>query len=253
MSKTYKMKWKEKDKKELQKLVNNFNAKVKYWKDKGNVTPHRLKVKDLKKNIYSRKDYNQLIKSYSKYLNRNEGLKTVETKSGKVVTKFEYNLNKRLWKKREKWKAERLEKLMNEEVVIDGKKMGYTYSHPYAPQDYIEELRPQEFVLDVEENNVTEKRWESFSKSVERFITNNYDLLTDDEYKQNYIKAMEKENIPDEIIKAVEKINASELVTLLRDNYLQTEIYYVYDKFNHSIVVEKLKSFWVEGNRNEKK
>lgn len=252
MSKTYKMRWKEKDKNELQKLVNNFNSKVKYWSDKGNVTPHKLSVKELKKNIYSRNDFKQIIKSYSKYLKRNEGLKTIETKSGKVVTKFEYNLTKRLWRKKEKWKAQRREKLLNEEVIKDGKKMGYTYSHPYAPQDYLEELEPQQFILDIEENNITKKRWESFSKSVENYISNNHELITDNQYKENYIKALKKSNIPDEIIKAVEKINPSEIVRLLRDNYLQTDISFVYDKYNYSLVIERLKSFWIEGNRNEK-
>lgn len=252
MSKTYKMRWTEKDKKELQKLVNNFNSKRKYWSNKGLVVPNKLSIKELKNNIYTRNDYKQIIKSFSKYLKRGEEQKIIETKSGKVVTKFEYNLTKRLWRKKEKWKAERLEKLLNENVVIDGKDMGYTYSNPFAPQQYIEELQPQDFILDVEENNVTKKRWESFAKSVEKHISNNYELINDENYKENYIKALEINNIPDDIIKVVEKISSNEIVTLLRDNYLQTEIGFIYDKFNYSMVVEKLKSFWVEGQRYEK-
>lgn len=253
MGKKYKIRWKEEDINNVKKLVKNFNSKISYWSKKGYVTPNRISVKDIKKNIYTRADLNQILKSYSKYLRRGEEKKTIETKSGKVVTKFEYNLTKRLWRKKEKWKAQRLEKLLNEEVVVDGKKMGYTYSNPYAPQDYIEELQPQPFVLDVEENNVTKKRWESFTKSVDRFISNNPDLITDEQYKENYLKAMANSNIPDDIIKVVKKVNASELVTLLRDNYLQTEIGYIYDKYNYSTVVEKLRSFWIEGNRNDKK
>lgn len=251
MKKVSKIRWRDSDKEALQKLVNNYNAKIKYWQDKGKITPQKITMKDLKRNIYSRRDLKQTLNSYGKYLNRNEGQKTVITKSGKEMTEFEYKLTKKLWKKREKWKAERLKRLLNEEVIIDGQDMGYTYSHPYAPQEYIEELQPQKFIFD-EEENITKKRWQSFVRGVEKHMTNNYELIIDENYKNNYLKAMQNANIPDEIIKKVKSINANEIVKLLRENYLQTEITYVYDKYNYSVVVEKLKSFWIEGQRNEK-
>ena len=65
MSKYNKIRWRESDKKELARLAKNFNAKLEYQLKKNpelkNVLPEKVKVRDLKKDIVSRKDLKRTL------------------------------------------------------------------------------------------------------------------------------------------------------------------------------------------------
>lgn len=244
------IRWKKTDKENLAKLVKNFNQKVTYWEKKGVAVPSKIKMKDLKEHIFERKDLEETIKLYSKFLKKGAE-KEIKTRSGNIVTKYEYEREKRLWKKRENYKAKKYKELLNTEVVIDGRKMGYTYSHPLAPPALLKEFSPKPFILDKEQKRkVGNNEWDAFKRSVEKFLVNNPLNETDKRYKENYLKALRNNNIPTQIINAVKKISASELVNLLNQNYLQTNIDYPYDEENHDLIVERLRNFWVKGERN---
>ena len=237
------MKWREKDKKAIKDLVHKYNAKVKYWENKGELAPQKIYLKDIKRHIWSREDFNYIMKIYGKYLERGEGRKVITTKSGNTLTKYEYDLKKKLWRRKKRYNEKYIEKLKNTEVVVDGKPMGYTYADPHADQSKIEQHRTTPFILD-EEKPVSKKRWELFSKSMDMALSKNPKLIQDQQYKENYIKALKKNNIPTRVIKAVEKLNPEEVVRLLDENYLETVIRFVYDEFNHELVVDRLLAFW---------
>lgn len=122
MPKYHKIRWSENDKKELSRLIKNYNAKIDYHAKKNGSKeglPQKLKVREVKANIVSRNDFNRTLDKITLFLKKG-GEQLLENKNGVKITKAEYqyamkNINE-VNKKNEKERN----KMLNNPVYVNG-------------------------------------------------------------------------------------------------------------------------------------
>lgn len=125
MSKFNKIRWREDDKKELARLAKNFNAKLEYQLKKNpdlkDVLPEKVKVRDLKKDIASRKDLNRTLEKLSSFSQRGME-KVVTNEKGERATLFEIEQTKKNVRRLNAQRRAEQKKIDEMPVYIDGKK-----------------------------------------------------------------------------------------------------------------------------------
>lgn len=122
MPKYHKIRWSENDKKELSRLIKNYNAKIDYHAKKNGSKeglPQKLKVREVKANIVSRNDFNRTLDKITLFLKRG-GEQLLENKNAVKITKAEYQYTmKNIDEVNEKNEKER-NKMLNNPVYVNG-------------------------------------------------------------------------------------------------------------------------------------
>lgn len=125
MPKFNKIRWREDDKKELARLAKNFNAKIEYQLKKNpelkDVLPEKVKVKDLKKDIVSRKDLNRTLDKLATFSQKGME-KVVTNEKGERATLFEIEQTKKNVRRLNAQRRAEQKKIDEMPVYIDGKK-----------------------------------------------------------------------------------------------------------------------------------
>ena len=125
MPKFNKIRWREDDKKELARLAKNFNAKIEYQLKKNpelkDILPKKVKVKDLKKDIASRKDLNRTLEKLSSFSKRGME-KVVTNEKGERATLFEIEQTKKNVRRLNAQRRAEQKRIDEMPVYIDGKK-----------------------------------------------------------------------------------------------------------------------------------
>lgn len=125
MSKYNKIQWRESDKKELARLTKNFNAKLEYQLKKNpelkDVLPEKVKVRDLKKDIVSRKDLKRTLDKLATFSQRGME-KVVTNEKGERATLFEIEQAKKNVRRLNAQRRAEQKKIDEMPVYIDGKK-----------------------------------------------------------------------------------------------------------------------------------
>lgn len=92
MARQYPINWKRSDYGNLIKAVNKFNKEIEklmYNNPEANI-PEKLIYKDIKQNIYTRKEFNRVIKSLNRFSNPKEQ-EIVKTRGGYELTRWQRN------------------------------------------------------------------------------------------------------------------------------------------------------------------
>ena len=92
MAKQYPINWKRSDYGALIKAVNKFNKEIEklmYINPDANI-PEKLTYKDVRKNIYTRREFNRVLKSLDRFSNTKEQ-EIVKTKGGYELTRWQRN------------------------------------------------------------------------------------------------------------------------------------------------------------------
>lgn len=122
MPKYHKIRWSENDKKELSRLIKNYNAKIDYHAKKNGSKeglPQKLKVREVKADIVSRNDFNRTLDKITLFLKKG-GEQLLENKNGVKITKAEYQYTmKNIDEVNEKNEKER-NKMLNNPVYVNG-------------------------------------------------------------------------------------------------------------------------------------
>lgn len=125
MSKYHKIRWRESDKKEIARLAKNFNAKIDYVLKKNpslkGILPEKVKMKDLKKSIASRKDLNTTLNKLKSFSQRGQE-KIITNVNGEKATLFEIEQTKKNIRRLNAQRRAEQKKLDEMPVYIDGKK-----------------------------------------------------------------------------------------------------------------------------------
>lgn len=125
MSKYNKIRWRESDKKELARLAKNFNAKLEYQLKKNpelkDVLPEKVKARDLKKDIVSRKDLKRTLDKLATFSQRGME-KVVTNEKGERATLFEIEQAKKNVRRLNAQRRAEQKKIDEMPVYIDGKK-----------------------------------------------------------------------------------------------------------------------------------
>lgn len=182
MSKYHKIKWSENDKKELSRLIKNYNAKIDYHAKKNGSKeglPEKLKVKEVKANIVSRKDFNRTLDKIALFLKRG-GEQILENKNGVKITKAEYQYTmKNINEVNAKNEKER-NKMLNEPVYVNGELLMTT-----RRMSTLNKLQP--FIFNF--NNITD--FQSYAKYFESKLFDTHWKLEEQAYLETLIECIE--------------------------------------------------------------
>ena len=92
MPKKCNIKWRQVDNNKLSRKVKNFNAKrakiIKKFPSMEEFLPDKMSVKELRKNIETRQDFNRVINSLNRFSQKNAE-EPIVTKQGIKTTKYE--------------------------------------------------------------------------------------------------------------------------------------------------------------------
>lgn len=162
MSKSSKIRWRERDTEQLAKKVKNFNAKLSRLTKKNpalaEILPDRVSMKDLRGDITNRQEYNRVIKALSSFTEK--GAEEVVTgKSGVTTTKWQLQQVRKAVAIENRRRKKQADTLKTAPVTIGGKV--YTNVRRMAG---MQALQPLQVRLDTR----TQTSWENFSKYMER-------------------------------------------------------------------------------------
>ena len=162
MSKSSKIRWRERDTEQLAKKVKNFNAKLTRLTKKNpalaEVLPDRVSMKDLRGDITNRQEYNRVIKALSSFTEK--GAEEVVTgKSGVTTTKWQLQQVRKAVAIENRRRKKQADTLKTAPVTIGGKV--YTNVRRMAG---MQALQPLQVRLDTR----SQTSWENFSRYMER-------------------------------------------------------------------------------------
>lgn len=179
MPKTYNIKWRAKDAKQLSGKVRTFNAKrtklIKLVPELEDILPPKQNVKELRESILTRNDFNKVLARLDRFLVKGAE-DTITTEGGVVTTKYQINelkiqqrtINQIRAAKREKADPSTLRGTMG-----SIKKMN---------------LRPKTLNID----KAQKESWDNIVNIYEKQSMDKYYKEHDELYKENYLKALKK-------------------------------------------------------------
>lgn len=164
MSKSSKIRWRERDTEQLARKVKNFNAKLTRLTKKNpalaEILPDRVSMKDLRGDITNRQEYNRVIKALSAFTEK--GAEAVVTgKQGVTTTKWQLQQVKKAVAIENRRRKKEAERLKSAPVMIGGKL--YTNVRRMAG---MQAMQPLQIRLDTR----SQTSWENFSRYMERQI-----------------------------------------------------------------------------------
>lgn len=229
MAKQYKMAWRDSDKKELQRVVKNFNSKLarlekqggdvakalpKFYNTKTETFSARLSAEDLINQIGTRADYKRELNALKRF-SRKGAEKLVKAPKNAYdtrVTKWQKDEMTRRIGAINKRRANRLERLQNIELEQDGKKLGYKLGDIGMGKQNEIALRPMKaFTPSMSRADINMKFRGILAESQSDYFTKK-----DIEVRENYIKGLERTYAQSDIGDVIEKIKSMPL-----DDFLQ--------------------------------
>lgn len=221
-----KIRWRSKDSEELRKAVDRFNKKISYWENKGkDILPDRVYISDLKSNINTRQDFNNIINSLARFSRR--GAEDIKVNPyGVAVTNWELNEYHIKRAVRNRTFNQRKARLQNLEIDLVGFDEPLTRSEMGREDAAV--LRP------MTNRFKTAQSLNEFRQSMKTAIKqskSSYWLMRDEIYKTNYINALERElghiEGVNDIIEYIDNLSGSELYRINLSNP-DTDIDFIY-------------------------
>lgn len=170
MPKQYNINWRDKDQKELERTVKNFNAKIRRLEKKNpsqaQFLPDRLKVSEVRAKSKTRADFKRQINS-AKRFSRRGAEEVITTKGGATVTKFEL--------KEAQIKTRVVNRLRNKkakELTAEKGVAGSIKSENLRPRRAPQELSDEDF--------------DRATEALEQEIGSTFDLKRDEQWVENY-------------------------------------------------------------------
>lgn len=243
MSRKSKIRWREEDYKEVERVIKNFNNKI--YRTKKNqpniadIQPQTIRKSEFIKGIKTRKDLNRELNSLKRY-----GKRGAEKQ---VVSKSDEHLKATKWEVKEykhkegiinARKTRERHRLEEKEHLQGGKKSGYKKGESLSP--LLEES------LRTSHNNFNDKNktnWEKFKKRIDKQLDSNYMPNMNSLYKENYIKALDKMNYPPDIKYIINRLNTDRFIDRYAVDELAT-IDFVYSLHEMEIRIDTIREIW---------
>lgn len=229
MPRQYNIKWRTKDRQQLSKVVQQFNAKLtrtlRKHPELKPYLPERLTVQGLKEQIKTRNDFNREVNSAKRFLKKGlempytseSGIKTTVWERREIGIKVGV-INRR--KARERKAAD---------VSTYKGTMGSIRENNLLPKKYnIDKIRPSD--------------WDKFVESVEKQVASTYSTEKQSRYKANYIKGVQNIFSPADaqaIISIVSRIPDEEFTQLFYDDPV-LQLDFVYDPLEAHFKAEQV-------------
>ena len=245
MSKRYNIRWRDKDEQELQRVVNNFNNKIRRASKKNQALvdflPNKVSVKDLKSKITTRSDFNRNLKSLKRFSEKGAE-KLVEPKNKLKPTKIEKEImeaetpltNYMLKERRIKTRTVNASRAKELKALNVSAKLGNMSTIEKA------NLKPKQLVL-----SKSQEAWNKFDESLEKEIQSNFKEQGYQAYKDNYLKGLKNDvnDIDDRVFNMVKDLDAKELFDKSVSNP-RLQIKFHYDPLDDGVVEDTLFEEW---------
>lgn len=240
MSKQYNIRWGRSDYSRLSHLIRKVNKKVFEIEvkrpDIAGYQPAMLDYQDVKADIKTRKDFNNFINKYNRYLR--EGVEeTIKSDRGAIASKFavrEFEIAQRAENARRRATAKRLGE---KEVTIAGKETGVKR----AEMGKIKEnaVRPSQKKF----KNQSQREWELASRLFDRKMQSSYNDEQQQKMIENYVKGLIAEGYSDELQQLMNKIPVDKFREIL-DTDETASFDFIYDPLELKVKQDSLIELW---------
>lgn len=240
MSKQPNIRWTRSDYSKLSHLVRKVNSKILDVEvkrpDIADMQPNMLEYHDIKSQITTRRELNNLIKKYERYL-REGAEEVIKTEQGGRLTEWQKN-EIRIFDLTENAKKSRTRKKLEEkEVTIAGKGTGQTRSQMGS----IKENATKSRVHNVK--NMSQKDIDKLLRLMDKKFRSSYDDEQKRRMIENYVKGLITVGYDDELLDMINHIDLNDFVDLVDTDEVAT-FDFIYDPIELQAKTEKLKELW---------
>lgn len=246
MSKQHKIKWRESDTKELNRVVKNFNAKLNRLAKSGNnvILPDKVKVSELKKLINTRQDLTREINMLKRFSKKG-------AEKGVIIEGNENNLTITKWQRTEmnrrvgiinRKRKERFDLLKDLEVYSRGQSLGYKKGDIGMGRISEHTLKPMNAFTKSMSRIDLKAKWKAIMKeSPSDFFTE-----TDFRLKENYINTMLRNYNEEDVKEVIEVIQDMDIKDFIIKFEQEQDVFdWNYpDEEKYQQYLSTLKSIW---------
>lgn len=203
MARSSKIRWRESDTKELQRLINNYNNKL-YRLNKNHpelreFLPQRITKKDAIASIETRADFNRLTASLKRFAKRGAEA-PVSSSRGAKATKWEVDEFKRKQAAENARRTRERKKLESQEVTVAGKKQGKTRAEMGSVKS--NELKPSKKKFE----RMSSAEWDKAKALMDKRMRSSYQSDQRRLMQVNYMRGMMHEGYSEDLINYISTI-----------------------------------------------
>lgn len=203
MARSSKIRWRESDTKELQRLINNYNNKL-YRLNKNHpelreFLPQRITKKDAIASIETRADFNRLTASLKRFSKRGAEA-PVSSSRGAKATKWEVDEFKRKQAAENARRTRERKKLESQEVTVAGKKQGKTRAEMGSVKT--NELKPSKKKFE----RMSSAEWDKAKALMDKRMRSSYQSDQRRLMQVNYMRGMMHEGYSEDLINYISTI-----------------------------------------------
>lgn len=246
--KTPQIRWRESDSAELQRVINNFNAKLYRLQNKDpsltDYLPARVKKSEIMESINTRADFNRIVNSLQRFSKR--GAETpIKSKRGAKFTQWERNEQMIGHRIKEAAKTRQRKAIEAQEVKSRGKGTGSKRSEMGSIKS--NELKPKS----VTPENMSQKEWDYFKKSVDNALNPLTNEFLKHNMRLNYIKGLRNAGFSEDIVSLVHEVDID---TFLQTVELDTEAQFdfIYEPIEFALKQDSLYQVWESALKESK-
>ena len=239
MQKRSKIKWRKSDEQELSKAVRKFNAKrtrlINKFPEMEEYLPDKLSVKDIRKNVQTRREFKNELKSIERFM-RKGAEKPIVTETGIKTTVYE---KKEVGIKVRTLNIRKTAERKKADVSTEKGTMGTIKANNLLPKKY-----------DIDK--IKKSDWDKFKQSVEKQIKDSYTSDRDSRYKENFLKGLDNAygEKAEYLIELVKQIDPETLVQMYYDNPI-LQIDFIYDPIEMDAKIEAMEENFNEYLENQ--
>lgn len=240
MSKQYNIHWRRSDYSKLSHLTRKVNQKIFELQvkrpDIAGYQPAMLDYQDVKKDIKTRRDFNNFINKYNRYLR--EGVEELQKSNrGAVASKWavrEFEIAQFAENTKRRATAKRLGE---QDVTIAGKTTGVKRAEMGSIKENAVKPSKKKFI------NQSQEEWERASRLFERKMMSTYNDEQMQLMIENYVKGLIAEGYSDDLLQILNKIPVDKFREIIDTD--ETATYdFIYDPLNLKAKQDSLVELW---------
>lgn len=240
MSKQNNIRWRRSDTSKLVHLIKKTNKKIFEINvkrpDIAEFQPAMLDYNEAKALIKTRRDYNNFVKKYKRYL-RNGMEEVVKSERGAVATKWERNEFYIYQRAENNRRKKALQKIGENSVTIGGKDTGVKRAEMKSVRQNAFKSSKKTF------EKSSQNEWRNAFKLFEAKMFSSYSEKEMHKHMRNYIKGLIAEGYPDELIKLIEQIPVEVFQQVFHMDEVATYDF-IYDPLELQVKAEQLMELW---------
>lgn len=239
--KQHQIRWRESDTAELQRVINNFNAKLyrvkKNHPEYADFLPERVKKSDLVKGIHTRADFNRITNSLKRFSKKGSEA-PVKSSRGAKSTKWELGEFRRKEGIDNARRTRELNKVIGKPKTSRGKKTDMVNTTGTIKEN---SLKPRNRNF----SNMSKKEWERAKSAIDSAIDPLNTEFRRHNMRLNYIRGLQNAGFSDDIIDLVRQVDIRTFIDTVNTDAEGT-FEFIYDEIEFNLHQEALRETWTK-------